>query len=139
MDQEKYGVRRTQQEIVEHIRYVAGRDVVGWIRDSLLLYLDYEHAKQFLKDDVTEEQWAENYEHRKPIRERMIDYLDFAFEKARNQRGLSAWRSICHYQAWLWLDGDDELWREIEEYSNYGYPQLIEICRYLDVDVGDYA
>lgn len=44
----------------------------------------------------------------------MQDYIDFAFMKARDQRGISAERSIWKFRKWLWLLEDDEI-------TNFGY------------------
>jgi hypothetical protein len=71
-------------------------------------------------------------------RERMIaimkDYMPFAFEKANNERGISANRSIGHYIAWTWLAGDTEFSKKVEDtfdddYHSYGKPILRMICK----------
>lgn len=64
----------------------------------------------------------------------MIEYMPFAWEKANNCRGLSAGRSLAHYTAWLWLDGDNEIWPTLEDYEYYGKDKLVEICNYLGID-----
>ena len=61
----------------------------------------------------------------------MTEYLSFAFSKANDKRGLSAGRSMEHYTSWLWLDGDEVLHKTLDNYEDYGIPQLIEICKYL--------
>ena len=66
----------------------------------------------------------------------MTDYMDFAMEKATNQRGISAGRSIAHYQAWLWIEGTPEsvaLGESIDSYTNYGLPQLESIRDHLGI------
>jgi hypothetical protein len=66
------------------------------------------------------------------ILEKMRGYLPFAWEVARGGREISAIRSICHMQAWLWLLGDDALQGFVDiEYEFYGRQQSIycsEIC-----------
>jgi len=69
-----------------------------------------------------------------PVRDQMVDYMEFAWEKANDERGMSAYRSMAHYTSWLWLDGDEYLWKTLEGYTDYGRPQLIEICKYLGID-----
>ena len=60
--------------------------------------------------------------------------MEFAKKKAENERGISASRSIAHYIAWLWLANDNDLWNEIDDYYDYGIPQLKIICNYLNIE-----
>jgi hypothetical protein len=60
--------------------------------------------------------------------------MDFAWDKANNGRGISANRSIAHYQAWLWLLGVEWCDTLMDDYEFYGKPQLIRICEYLGLD-----
>jgi len=55
----------------------------------------------------------------------MQDYIDFAFEKARNQRGISAERSIWKYTQWLWALDDTSI--DVDNYSDYGIGILNQI------------
>ena len=130
---------RTQEEILERIREVKDKDIFGFEWQSLADYLDYENVKPLIKEDVTRDKWKK--ETRTP-KEVMIEYMPFAWDKANNKRGLSAGRSIYHYKAWLWLDGNDKLSEDIEHYNYYGKPQLIEICEeiceYLGIDHKQY-
>jgi len=61
-------------------------------------------------------------------------YMEFAWDKANNRRGISAMRSLAHMSAWLWIDGKDELALSINEYNYYGKPQLVEICEVYGID-----
>ena len=63
---------------------------------------------------------------------------NFAWKKANNKRGISTQRSIDHYTSWLWLDGNEDLAEKIQNYTYYGKPQLIEICKYLNIDHSKY-
>jgi len=124
---------RTQQQILERIGQVAD-DFFGFQRNDLLGFLDYKHAKPFLKDETTKDEWENDGREKRDPREIMIDYMDFAWDKANSKRGLSAARSMDHYTSWLWLDGDEELHKTLSDYQFYGKPQLIEICEYLGLD-----
>lgn len=124
---------RTQQEIVEKINSLSDY-IFDFERQDLLVRLDYENAKPFLKPETTQEIWDKARSKILPVREQMIDYMPFAWEKANDKRGISAYRSICHYSAWLWLEGNDSLSEEIGDYEFYGKPQLIKICEYLGLD-----
>ena len=69
----------------------------------------------------------------------MIDYMEFAFDKAHDERGISANRSINHMIAWSWLSGDDELNQAIEHeyetnYHSYSLEILRMICEKLGID-----
>lgn len=125
---------RTQEEIVQRIEDRRDKDLFGFEVAEYLVALDYEHAKPYLNPDVTEDEWQPSLRDDSAVRDWAIDYMDFAWEKANNCRGISAWRSLAHYVAWLWLLGDDELWPKIEKYEYYGKPQLREICGYFGLD-----
>ena len=126
---------RTQEEIVKRIEEIRIDDMFGFQISELIAHLDYENAKPYLKDGITEDQWEK--ENRSP-KDIMIDYMPFAWEKANDKRGISAGRSIAHYISWLWLDGDEVLHKEIDDYEYYGKPQLIAICKYLGIDHKQY-
>lgn len=123
---------RTQDEIVARIKDRKDRDMFGFEVNEYVDYLDYAHAKEFLKDDTTQKQWEKEQAKTKTPGESIKDYMPFAWEKANNCRGLSASRSISHMVAWLWLDGKD--WPELEDYQYYGKPQLVRICKEYDID-----
>lgn len=129
---------RTHEEIVKRIRDRQNEDILGWETQCYLMALPFELAKEFLSEGATEDQWTHLIQSDEILREQMIEYMPFAWGKANDQRGLSANRSIMHYQAWLWLAGVDGLddmsnptWGE---YEYYGKPQLQWICRYLGLD-----
>ncbi len=125
---------RTQQEILARIEEVKEDDFFGFQRTELIEFLNYENAKPFLKDGVTSEKW----EYLTDARAQMVEYMDFAWEKANDKRGISAGRTMEHYKSWLWLDGDETLWKTLDNYEYYGKPQLIEICQYLGLDAAQW-
>lgn len=101
---------------------------------DLLIYLPYIHAKEFLKENYTEEKWSKTVKrlNEEIVISEMKEYMPFALEKASNHRGLSASRSIEHFQNWLFLLGDDELLNFSQQggnYTNYGCPILKKICQ----------
>lgn len=127
--------RRTQDAIVEQINLRKSDDLFGFEWHMYLEYLDFEHARQFLKDDVTAEKWCSST---KTPSQQIIEYMPFAWEKANDQRGLSANRSIEHMIAWLWLDESpiyDAIVREYDDnYNFYGKPILEQICDHYGVN-----
>lgn len=112
---------RTQDEIVAHMNKIKEDDMFGFQTGDLIGFLDFEHARPFLKDMVTKEYWDLIGKPADP-EVQILDYLPFAWEKANNCRGLSASRSISHFLAWIWLI-DDNFYKEIykEEDENYQY------------------
>jgi len=127
---------RTQSEIIDRIEEVKDGDSFGFERGNLIDFLDYEHAKPFLKSGTTSEEWEEC--RKTDPKEAMRNYMEFAWEKANGCRGISAYRSLCHFSAWLWLDGNGELAESIRNYEFYGKPELEQICEYLGMDVSQY-
>lgn len=125
---------RTQEELVEKTREEA-KKFLGFGADVLLPYLDYAHAKEFLRDDITEEKWNERAID--PSEERalkdMADYMAFAWGKVSDHRGISAQRSVDKMGAWAWLLGRDDVVKALEEapYENYGAPKLAVVCRMM--------
>jgi hypothetical protein len=129
---------RTQEEIVARINEREKIDFFGFERDDYLKRLDYEHAKPFLADGVTHNQWIEatatTAKDDAGIRQVAIEYMDFAWEKANNERGLSAARTMSHYTAWFWLLGHELGDGRLLSYVHYGKEHLRLICKELGLD-----
>ncbi len=125
-------MKRSQQEIVNRMKELEREDFFGVIRGDLLYYLDFTHAKPFLKDGVTEADWNDSRDTKPPL-EVAKNYLPFAWDKANNCRGLSANRSVNHFEAWLWLAGIDGFHKVSDsEYEYYGKPVLVIVSIILD-------
>lgn len=127
---------RTQEEIKNRIKETKDDDIFGFGTTDLIEYLDFEHAKKYLEEGVTEKQWS-NRKLKSP-KEQMIQYMEFAWEKANDCRGLSAMRTMYHYRSWLWLDGNEELAEQMEDYEFYGKDNLVAVCEYLGIDHTEY-
>ncbi len=136
---------RTQEQIVQKIKETS--TLLGSTGDVLVDYLDFEHAKELLRPEATKKAWASDLGNfagfgpptnrtrpvppgdREFIIESMKHYMDFALDKARSGRGISAARSLEKFSAWLWLLGDDELSEKVAgDYEQYGLPHLKAIC-----------
>ena len=129
-------ITRTQDEIVARIEERKGNDFLGWERSDYVAYLDFPLVKPFLKEGTTPEQWRVNTT---DPRENILDYMEFAWDKANSERGISANRSISHCMAWLWLAGEDALLEKVEHeyntnYCYYGKPILEMICDHFGWD-----
>jgi hypothetical protein len=146
---------RTQDQIVARMQ--ADDPLFGWARDVLIEFLDYEHARPFLKEDTTPEQWAEVLDeafrqihgfgstHHPAIlglesaQKALATYMRFAWSKVEDHRGLSAGRSVDKCTAYAWLLGDDACVAAVEAapYPQYGAPKLAVICRAFNLPIPD--
>ena len=136
---------RTQEEIVARIR--EKRSMFGFDAEVLLPYLDYDHAKEFIRPVVPREKWevsSEDGGRGYPLNEEaaMRDfraYAEFAWGKAQDHRGLSANRSVEKLEAWAWLLGRDDVLAASEAagYASYGCPKLKVICEAFGFPIPD--
>lgn len=132
---------RSQEEIVARIEEIKKDDFFGFETSDLIDFLDFEHAKQYLKPEATAKEWDAR-EH-KTAEESIKSYMAFAWEKANDKRGISASRSVSHMRSWAWLAGNQELTDFINEeghYAPYGKPILAKICEVYNLpnqDNGD--
>lgn len=121
-------ILRSQDDIVEEIERIKDDDFFGFKTGDLIGYLDYEHAKKYLKPEVMSEEWKFLPSDRESILEEMKNYMDFAWDKANNGRGISAGRSLAHYTVWTWLIGDQGRFGDLEDYQYYGKDNLRKLC-----------
>jgi hypothetical protein len=124
---------RTDAEIVAHIREITDRDWLGTITADLAMYLPFEEARQFLSIGV-DAGWTQLDRSPDTVKKQMLDYMDFAWGKANDCRGISAGRSLNHMAAWLWMLGEDQVATALESYMYYGKPQLRAICEHYGWD-----
>lgn len=129
---------RTQQEILERVKARSEKDLFGFEVDEYFRALTRESIETLkgvlIKEDADLSDFNPDLTTDEGIRKQCIGYLDFAWEKANGFRGLSANRSILHYQAWIWLLGEDWFDEIAEDYEFYGKDQLRRICQFLEVD-----
>lgn len=120
---------RTYAEVVQRVQEPL-KGMFDFARDTLIDYLDYADARQFLKAEATREEWLPVVRSltEDSVREQIVSYLPFAFEKAEDQRGLSAIRSIQRFRAWIWLLGEEyaDLLAFLEDEDNFqGYGETL--------------
>src|SRR5262245_23225437 len=99
---------KTLEEILQkfdELEKNENRDPFGFIRQVLLGFLPFVTARPYLKESTTEEQWtaAASPLTEEAAKKSMSEYMEFAFEKAMDHRGLSASRSVRKMGAYLWL------------------------------------
>lgn len=132
------GHMRTQDEIVERINN--DRSMFNFAAEVLLPYLDFDHAKPFLKEEATRDMWEEDGRQaltKEAILDELTKYMAFAWGKVENHRALSAGRSVEKLSAWVWLLGDDATLKAVEEagYAQYGAPKLAVICHAYNLPI----
>lgn len=117
---------RSQEEIVARIYAIADDDFFGAKFHELIGTLDFEHARPFLAQSATEESWTPlSTLTIEGVRDRAAEYLSFATDKALNHRGLSAARSVDHFEAFIWLAAPERMAEFLDaDFQNYGVPQL---------------
>lgn len=137
---------RTQDEIVEKLNLINKDRLMFDFRPEILInHLEFDKAKPFLSDEYLEkiEKKEAEYEYVSDVKEAtqdFLDYMNFAFDKALDERGLSASRSIQKLGMWLWLlnrEDLEEMINEDELYNPYGAPALIAVCDQLGIEVPD--
>jgi len=133
---------KTQNEILIKIRgLIYERNLFTDTQvNDLVCHLEYEHAKEFIKDSCTKESWTADKAiyTKKNLMKEIECYMNFAWSKANDRRGLSAERSLQHMFAWTFLL-DDGFYEKlfisyVEGYEFYGKPQLVLICENYGID-----
>lgn len=120
---------RTPEEIVAFYETKKSDDWLGVMGSDILIYVPKPLVTPYLKSPDVE--WDAQLLTDETILDTMRDYMPFAIGKAEDERGISAGRSIQHFQAWLFLIGDDEMLAFAEDddnYDPYGKPILRAIA-----------
>jgi hypothetical protein len=125
---------RSQSEIVSRIESINEGDFFGFRTSDLVYFLDFEHAKPYLQPTVTAATWTPNPSDRDSILKAMEEYMEFAWDKANNGRGISAGRSMDHYTEWVWMLGDEDVIGDLREYEYYGKDNLVKLCEHYGWD-----
>lgn len=129
---------KTQQQILDRILDIKKEDFFRFQTTILLDFLTLESLDSLrgvvVKEDADFSDHVPKTPDEETIKSEMREYMDFAWQKANDFRGLSAGRSIQRYRAWLWLLGECDLIQEIDNYQYYGKDELVKICDYLGLD-----
>lgn len=124
---------------------VGKEDFFGWAGEVLLDYISFEDAKEYFKSDYVEEVKSGATKHTtvtdiNEAAQDFLDYMNFAWGKAQDERGISAGRSIMKLREWLFVMNRPDLAEEIDRedlYPPYGAPALISICEKMGIQVPD--
>lgn len=127
---------RTDEEILARINERKRADFFGFETSDLIIRLPFDKAKQFLKPEAVEDKWEVMPRDRESLLKEMEGYMAFAWEKAKDCRGISASRSMSHFQAWIWLAGDDL--GDLQDYEFYGKDNLRKICEHYGWDASQW-
>lgn len=125
---------RTQEEILARITAVGGDDMFGFRFEVLISSLDFEHARGFLQDGVTPEEWSD--EQVTDVEAAAFGYYVFALGKIENHRGISASRSVEKLTEYAWLLGRDDVIEAMEaaDYPQYGAPMVAAFAAGFGLD-----
>ena len=140
---------KSLDEIIE--RYKAKNDdpddMFGFYRDVLSEYIPLdrwvetggfdEEKIAALTDDQREQVTKNHLPDEAAGTAEAIRYLEFAFGKADDHRGLSASRSVDKMAAHLWVLDHDLTEYDEAEYAMYGVPKLVVAARLLGAPVPD--
>ena len=116
-------------QIKAHYIEIEPDDILGFATEVLLAYLSYDFVKVHLKPGTKRSDWEPLELSRQQILEEFSSYMQFAWGKAADHRGISAGRSITKALAWLFILGDEEGRMAVKNgsYKNYGAPMLLYI------------
>lgn len=135
---------RSQEEILEKMKKITEEQAsMDFSVEVIVYYLNWENIKPYLKEEYIEkvENGEEQFNFVTSIEEcaqDFLDYMNFAWGKAENQRGISASRSIQKLSTWAWLMGREDISDVLQDdslYNPYGAPALIKACNMLDISV----
>jgi hypothetical protein len=121
VNEQSINQHRSRDEIVARLEAPRTDDIFGWSREVLVGALDFDHARPYLKDGVTEADWP-----KVDVEASARAYLEFAIGKIEGHRGISASRSVEKLLQYAWLLGRDDVVAEMTEanYPQYGAPQV---------------
>ncbi len=94
----------TPEGILKRIEQVRERDFFGEFCPRLIDYLPYEHAKQFLKDGIDEDEWSPAGD--EELRSELHRYMDDWWkQKVEDGRGISCHRGRAQVVNLMFLAG----------------------------------
>jgi len=132
---------RSEEEVIERLKKLndpnRDTDMLGFQREVLLEYLPFGIVSKYVNKGWVEENkdtWAPYPLTEEKVLEDAAGYMEFAWEKVLNHRGLSANRSVEKMMSYCWLLGceDSINW---DNYPQYGAPILDQVCWKLGLNI----
>lgn len=123
-------ILKTQDELVAYYRERAPKELFGEAFSDIGAFLTADNLQPLCRKDADLSDHNPKECTREGVLMLMSSYIGFAWDKAMGHRGLSAGRSLRHFETWLWLLGDDEtlaFLRDDNNYPQYGCPVLKRI------------
>lgn len=139
IDRNNLTLSRSIEDIKEKIKN--SDSFFGFDKEVYIEFLDFENAKEFLSEEYSKkvESGETEFKYVNDIHvaaQDFLDYMNFAWGKAQDERGLSASRSVAKLGAWLWMMGRNDLEEMINDddlYNPYGAPALIAVCKEMGI------
>ena len=130
---------RQSEEILEKIKYFRHAEAGTWAIKILVQYLPFHHASPFFSNKLTFNEWRQFPLDRPSVLYEMRNHMAASWEAANNFRGMTCWRNLARYNAWLWLLGDDHLFGDLTQNQEfYGKSELVKICRHYGWDYSEW-
>ena len=116
-------------------------DIWGFAAEVAVNFLTYEQAEPLLEATYKElikegkKEWHQITDVMEATQD-FLDYMVFAWMKARDERGISAGRSIIKLAVWMKILGRPDVAKVLEDdtlYTPYGIPALVEACDMLGI------
>lgn len=133
------GIGRSMYHVMTHLKGVRddGDDLFGFRTEVLAEFLDLDCLTALDLKPVDPGTWRA-----KPTSAAPADgakYLEFAFGKALDHRGISAGRSVDKLTEYAWLQGRDDVVSAMThaDYAMYGVPKLLVYAQAFGLPVPD--
>lgn len=128
----------SEKEILEIIKSKTD-SLFSFDKEVFVDYLPLEEAKKFLTEESAKaiKEWNQITTIEEAAQD-FLDYMNFAWGKALDKRGLSASRSIEKLGAWLQVMSRPDLATLIDTnslYNPYGAPALIAVCKNMGIKI----
>lgn len=127
----------SKEQIKQRIKLLLqSGDIHNTVTD-LMIYLPYDDAKDFVRNNVSEDDWAyriTKFLTRENVVNDIINYMPYAWHTANEMQGSRIARSIQHIQNWLYLLGEFNAVTDIEYFSCCGKPQLRAVCEKFGIN-----
>ena len=119
---------------------------LDFTREIAMLFLPFDEIKHDFQEEYRakiesgEETWQQVFSAMEAAQD-FLDYMVFAWMKANDERGISAWRSISKLSAWMRILSRSDVADVLEDQDNYvpyGKPALSKACEMLGISAPYY-